>query len=174
MKKIVFSISTLFAILAMAAGFVAVKNLLLVRPASDYTDRGIFTFRPYRVLPIVVKNTSPDNRNRRLYPTKVVYMVYYRATEGKGYEWSEQALTQDIGQRIVDAGIPVERRVLSIPSDKTYITIEPNMDAESYTASLKRRFAVLIGVSAVYIVVYIATWIVILMMKQKQKLKNTM
>ena len=42
-------------------------------------------------------------------------------------------------------GIPVTRRVLSIPSDRTYITVEPDQTAESYTAGLRQKYVLKSG-----------------------------
>ncbi len=59
-------------------------------------------------------------------PTKTVYMVYYRTTDGSGYQWTDQAITRELGREIVDAGSAVERRVLVIPAGLSYITVEPD------------------------------------------------
>lgn len=59
-------------------------------------------------------------------PTMAVYIVYYRATDGRGCQWTDQAITRELGQETVKEGITVTRRVLSIPSDRTYITVEPD------------------------------------------------
>ncbi len=54
-------------------------------------------------------------------PTKTVYKVYYRDTEGAGYRWSVQASGKDSGRKTVEQGLPAERRVLGIPAEGTYI-----------------------------------------------------
>ena len=48
-------------------------------------------------------------------PTKTFYMVYYRATDGSGYRWSDEALTRDLGEDIVEAREPVKRWLTSVP-----------------------------------------------------------
>ena len=59
---------------------------------------------PYQLLSVQVQNTGASGRDRRMNPTKTAYMVYYRDTSGSSYQWSEQALTRELGQEIVDAG----------------------------------------------------------------------
>jgi len=79
----------------------------------------------YQASPAQIQNTSAYSRDRRINPTKIVYMVYYRITDGGGYEWSDRAITRELGQETVKEGVPVTRRVFSIPSDRIYITVEP-------------------------------------------------
>ena len=99
-------------------------------------------------------------------PTKTVYMVYYRATDGSGYQ-RDRAITRELGQETVKEGVPVTRRVLSIPSDRTYITVEPNQTAESYTAGLRQKYVLALALSVVYILVYLVIWGVILSKKRR-------
>lgn len=54
------------------------------------------------------------------------YMIHCRARGGNAYEWSDRAITQELGQKTVKEGVPVTRRVLSIPSDRACITVEPD------------------------------------------------
>ena len=93
--------------------------------------------------------------NCRMNPTKTAYMVYYRDTSGSGYQWSEQALTRELGQEIVDAGAIVERRVLTIPADRSYITVEPGQTAESYTAGLRQKYITALVLAGAYILLYV-------------------
>lgn len=155
LKTIIPIAGILLLILSAASMYVALQNLSELRSAEDYEDRGIFTFQPYDVLPVQVKNTGASSRDRRMNPTKTVYMVYYRATDGIGYKWSDEAISRDAGQKIVDAGKTVERRVLSIPEDGTYITVEPEQTAESYTESLRGKYTQIVGFSFIYIVFFI-------------------
>lgn len=102
LKTIIPVAGILLLILSAASLYVAVQALLEIRPAEDYEDIGVLTFQPYDVLPVQVQNTGASNRDRRMNPTKTVYMVYYRATDGSGYKWSDEALTRDLGKDIVD------------------------------------------------------------------------
>lgn len=167
LKSIVSVAGMLLLILSATMGYFSFKYLAAVRPADSYEDKGIYSFSPYQVLPLQVRNTSGSSRDRRMNPTRTVYMVYYRATDGSGYEWSDRALTRELGQETVREGIPVTRRVLSITGNRTYITVEPEQTAESYTAGLKRRYVLILAVSAAYILVYLAIWGVILSKRRR-------
>ena len=133
LKSIITLAGIMLLILSAASLYVALGAMSDVRPAESYEDKGVRTFVPYDVLPVQVKNTSASSRDRRMNPTKTVYMVYYRATDGSGYKWSDEVSAKSYGERVVEAGEPVERRVLSIPEAGTYITVEPNQTAETYT-----------------------------------------
>ena len=66
--------------------------------------------------------------------------------------------------------IAVERRVLSIPADKhSYITIESEETAESYTAKLQQKNIMILAFSGIYILLYAATWGVILMKRPRKE-----
>ena len=167
LKSIVFVAGILLLILAAAMDYLSVKYLSAILPAESYEDKGVYTFSPYQVLPIQVQNTGASGRDRRMNPTKTVYMVYYRATDGSGYEWADRAITRELGEEAMKKGVPVTRRVLSITGDRTYITVEPEQTAESYTAGLKRRYVLILAVSAAYILVYLAIWGVILSKRRR-------
>lgn len=166
-KLLGFVIGLMLLILAAVLIYLSAKGLLTIPSANSYQDNGTHTFEPYQVLPVQVQNTSAYSRDRRMNPTKTVYMVYYRATDGSGYEWSDRAITRELGQETVKEGVPVTRRVLSIPSDRTYITVEPNQTAESYTAGLRQKYVLALALSAVYILVYLVIWGVILSKKRR-------
>ena len=108
LKTIIPVAGVLLLILSAASLYVAIQALSDIRPAEDYEDIGVLTFQPYDVLPVQVQNTGASSRDRRMNPTKTVYMVYYRATDGSGYKWSDEALTRDLGEDIVEAGETVE------------------------------------------------------------------
>ena len=98
LKTIIPVAGILLLILSAASLYVAMQALLVIRPAEDYEDIGVLTFQPYDVLPVQVQNTGASSRDRRMNPTKTAYMVYYRDTSGSGYQWSQQALTRELGQ----------------------------------------------------------------------------
>lgn len=169
LKTIIPIAGILLLILSAASMYVALKALSELRPAEDYEDQGVLTFRPYDVLPVQVQNTGASSRDRRMNPTKTVYMVYYLATDGSGYKWSDEALTRDLGEDIVEAGETVSRRVLSIPSDGTYITVEPEQTAGSYAESLRERYTRIVGLSTLYILFY---FIVLILVKLVSRLRK--
>ena len=169
LKSIVFVAGILLLILAAAMGYLSIKYLSTILPAENYEDKGVYTFSHYQLLPVQVKNTGASGRNRRMNPTRTVYMVYYRAIDGSGYQWSEQALTRDLGQEIVDAGAAVERRVLAIPADRSYITVEPGQTAESYTAGLRQRYITILVLAGSSILLYVVIWCVLMLIKKAKE-----
>ena len=171
LKSIIFVAGVMFLILAAAIGYLSIKYLSAILPANSYEDKGVYTFSPYQVLPVQVQNTGASGRDRRMNPTKTAYMVYYRDTSGSGYQWNEQALTRELGQEIVDAGAAVERRVLAIPADRSYITVEPGQTAESYTAGLRQKYITALVLAGAYVLLYVAAWCVILGLRKKRMVK---
>lgn len=169
LKTIIPIAGILLLILSAASLYVAMRDLSSLRPAEDYEDQGIRSFEPYAVYPVQVQNTGASGRDRRMNPTKTVYMVYYRATDGSGYKWSDEALTRDLGEDIVEAGETVRRRVLSIPSDGTYVAVGPEQTAGSYAESLRGRYTRIVGLSTLYILFYI---IVLLLTKLARRLRK--
>lgn len=169
LKSIFFVAGILLLILSAASLYVAMQALLVIRPAEDYEDIGVLTFQPYDVLPVQVQNTGASSRDRRMNPTKTVYMVYYRATDGSGYKWSSEAFSKDHGQRVVEAGETVERRVLRIPADGTYITVEPEQSAGSYTAGLRQKYTTIFALAGAYVLLYGLLWCLIYRRNRKKE-----
>ena len=166
LKTIVFVAGVMLLILAAAVGYLSIKYLAVILPADSYEDNGVYTFSPYQVLPVQVQNTGASSRDRRMNPTKTVYMVYYRATDGSGYQWTDRAITRELGQEIVDAGAAVERRVLSVPADRSYITVEPGQTAESYTAGLRQKYITALVLAGAYVLLYVVAWCILILMKK--------
>ena len=171
LKSIVFVAGVMLLILDAEMGYLSIKYLSAILPANSYEDKGVYTFSPYQVLPVQMQNTGASGRDRRMNPTQTAYMVYYRDTSGSGYQWSEQALTRELGQEIVDAGAAVERRVLAIPSDRSYITVEPGQTAESYTAGLRQKYITALVLAGAYVLLYVAAWCVIFGVRKKRMVK---
>ena len=180
LKTIIPVAGILLLILSAASLYVAMQALSDIRPAEDYEDIGVLTFQPYDVLPVQVQNTGASSRDRRMNPTKTVYMVYYRATDGSGYnwsneafskdhKWSDEALTRDLGKDIVEAGETVRRRVLRIPADGTYITVEPEQSAGSYTAGLRQKYTTILALAGAYVLLYGLGWCVLILVKKAKR-----
>ena len=92
---------------------------------------------------------------RRNHPVKTVYVVSYQASDGSGYEYDYEAGSVDtIAQKIVEEGEPIERRVLSVPDEGTYITVEADETAETYVAGQRKRFVLISIVSVLYLVIW--------------------
>ena len=165
-KSVGFVAGLMLLILAAVMTYLSVKGLFAIPTADSYENGGTHTFEPYQVLPVQVQNTSAYSRDRRMNPTKTVYMVYYRATDGSGYKWSDEALTRDLGEDIVEAGEPVKRRVLSIPADRTYITVEPDQTAKSYTDGLRQKYVTILVLAGAYVLLYVVAWCILILMKK--------
>ena len=162
LKSIAFVVGVLLLILSVTIVFFSIKNLSDIHSADSYEDIGIYVFSPYKVLPVQVKNTSANRRDRRMNPTKTVYMVYYQTTDGSGYQWSQQVLTRELGKKTVEEGVSITRRVLNIPNKHTYITVEPELTAESYASGLRQRYIIALCLSVGYILLYLLlTWYMI-------------
>ena len=168
--KIIIPIAGLLLLILSAASlYVAMRDISKVHPAEDYEDQGVRSFEPYAVYPVQVQNTGASGRDRRMNPTKTVYMVYYRATDGSGYKWSNEAFSKDHGQRVVEAGETVERRVLRIPADGTYITVEPDQTAGSYTEGLRQKYITVLVLAGAYVVMYAVAWCILIWMKKAKR-----
>ena len=167
-KKVIFAGGLLLLILAASGLYVGVRGFASIRPAADYEDSGVHTFIPYDILPVQVKNNA-TGRAQRNNPTRTVYMVYYQTTDGTGYRWQvEGGSVRELAEQVYDRG-PVERRVLSIPADNTYITVEAGQTAEGYTSSLRQKYIRILALSGSYVLVYVAAWVVILSCNQRRK-----
>ena len=167
-KKVIFVVGLLLLILAASSLYVGARGFASIRPAADYEDSGVHTFAPYDILPVQVKNNA-TGRAQRNNPTRTVYMVYYQTTDGTGYRWQvEGGSVRELAEQVYDRG-PVERRVLSIPADNTYITVEPDQTAEGYTSSLRQKYILILALSGGYVLVYAAVWVVILCRNQRRK-----
>ena len=75
-RRIGFVACLMLLILAVVMIYLAAKGLLTIPSVNSYQDNGTHTFEPYQVLPVQVQNTSAYSRDRRMNPTKTVYMVY--------------------------------------------------------------------------------------------------
>ena len=167
-KKVIFVVGLLLLILAASSLYVGARGFASIRPAADYEDSGIHTFAPYDILPVQVKNNA-TGRAQRNNPTRTVYMVYYQTTDGTGYRWQvEGGSVRELAEQVYDRG-PVERRVLAIPADNTYITVEADQTAEGYTSSLRQKYILILALSGGYVLVYAAVWVVILCRNQRRK-----
>lgn len=155
-------------VLSMAFLYVGVKGIATVRPASGYEDMGVHTFSPYQVLPVSVENTS-TGRDKRLNPTKTVYVVYYQTLDGTGYRWEVDTGSKSEANRILAAGESVERRVLSIKETGKYITVGAELTADTYVEGQKQRYFWMAGLSGGYLVLCLAGWVIV---KQSQRKDN--
>ena len=81
----------------------------------------------------------------------------YRAEDGSGYQYKyESGSVESTAQSILEADEPIERRVLSIPDEDGYITIGADETAQTYETRQKRTYWTIAGVSAAYLLVWLA------------------
>lgn len=160
LKRLVKPLTTILLIAAVVffvKGFLSLSDL---PAASEYEDDGVHTFAVKQIVPVQVKNTA-RGRSRRLHPTKTVYMIDYKTTDGSGYLWRREGSSAESLARQMAEDMPtVERRVLLLPADDTYITVEADQTAESYTAQMKRQYQVMMGAAALYAIVYVSVQLV--------------
>lgn len=95
LKPFITAVGVMLLLAAVTMGYFSAQRLSSIIPASGYEDKGVYSFVPVRVLPVQVENTGATGRARRMNPTKTVYMVHYRDTGRKGYQWKFQAATQE-------------------------------------------------------------------------------
>lgn len=95
-------------------------------------------------------------------PKKTIFVIYYKATDGSGYTWNKLATDREQGTETIKNSIPVSRRVLTISADNTYITVEQQENAKSYTAKLRQKYTITLTLAVIYILLYIVVWIIII------------
>ena len=164
-KELLQTGSVVLVIVAAAGLFIGIRDLSSVRPAGDYEDKGVHTFVPYDILSVRVGNTAGDPYEYSK-KSKIVYKVYYRTTDGSGYQWSaEGGSVRTLAEQLYDRGA-VERRVLLISGENTYVTIEADETAESYTTNRKITCLVISTLS----VLYLFGWIVAALLRRAKRL----
>lgn len=153
-------ISIMGLILSIACFILGVKEIATIRPASDYEDMGVHTFSPYKVLPHTVENHA-TGRDKRNIPTKTVYVVYYQASDGTGYQWKlETSNDKNYANQILAKGDSVDRRVLSIKENEKYMTMDADLTADTYVAGQQKRYLWMAGLSGSYLLLCFAVWLV--------------
>lgn len=129
-------------------------RFMTMRPASAYTDQGVYTFVASQGYP-TVEDTSRSGSSYRS-RQRSVYKVVYKAQDA-GYTYTEEAPAESIGKQYVREKRSVERRVLSITGEDLYITVDAKYTLEGYVQSLRTRYLVVFGLSAGYLAA-LAVW----------------
>ena len=156
LKPIAFTVGIMLLIGAALCLYFSLRNLSSIRPASAYEDMGVHTFVPEEVYPVQRENHA-TGRQKRNHPTTTVYIVRYRSEDGSGYQYEyESGSVESTAQNILKTGDPIERRVLSISGEDDYITIDADETAQTYEARQKRTYWTIAGVSAAYLLVWLA------------------
>lgn len=167
-KSILFAAGVLLLIGAAACLYLGLRGLAGVRPAAAYVDQGVHTFVPSAVYPVQVENHA-TGRDKRNHPTRTVYMVAYRATDGSGYTYRSAAgAAEQTARQIVAAGEPVTRRVLSVPQDGVSVTVEADQTAQSYVAGQRKTYGAMAGASLAYLLIWAAVHIGVAYRRRRQ------
>lgn len=145
------TISIVLLLIAAVGAWTGIKNMRAVRPASDYEDKGVYEFIPYRVLTEQRENTGAVGRQRRLHPTKTVYVLYYKAQGHPSYRYKLDTAGEYTARQMLAEKKSVARRVLAIRSTNRYITVEPELTAETYTRNQLYKYVWITGCSLLYI-----------------------
>ena len=137
-------------LIALSTLFYSVQGMQQVRSAGEYKDLGVYTFYPQRVAPLQKEtNWTEQNKTKKLQALAEEESLpepqNWREKIERGkqlrdklrpvqeYEYlMETGGIESEAQDILAEGKPIERRVLAIPAEKAYITVEANMTAEDY------------------------------------------
>lgn len=148
LKSIAVSVSIMLLIAAPLCLYFSLRNLSELRSPSEYEDAGVYSFFPEEVAPILVENHA-TGRARRTQSTRTVYRVTYLAEDG--YRYREEYSVETLAQAILEEGRPVQRRVLLIPQEDAYTTIDPDQTVESYLFGQKRTYYLIAGACSLYL-----------------------
>lgn len=129
---------TLAVVGLVSAGY----RYMTMRPADGYADEGVYTFVASQGYPTVEDASRGGRRS--------VYKVVYKA-QGAGYTYTQEAPAESIGKQYVREKRTVDRRVLSIVGEGSYITVDAEYTPEGYVLSLRRRYLLVFGLSAGYL-----------------------
>ena len=130
---------------------------------------GVHPFGPEEVYP-EQRETHATGRQRRTPPPTTVYIVRCRAEEGGGYQYKyESGSVESPAKSFLEAAEPIERRVLSIPDEDGYITIGADETAQTYETRQKRTYWTIAGVSAAYLLVWLAVNGLLLYKRRKRR-----
>ena len=123
----------------------------------------------YHHYKILDTNILIDGRDKRNHPTRTVYLVAYRATDGSGYTYRSAAgAAEQTARQIVAAGEPVTRRVLSVPQDGVSVTVEADQTAQSYVAGQRKTYGAMAGASLAYLLIWAAVHIGVAYRRRRQ------
>lgn len=140
----------------------AVKLCLNMPPAESYRDEGVHTFTAVSGYPTTRRGYWQKKYHR--YSTRRVYVVEYRAPSG--WRWQVDFLTETQGKEAVQNREQVERRVLSLVEESSYVTVSPELTPQGYVEQQRHLY---LTISAVCVTVLAAEGAVYLLLKKKRK-----
>lgn len=163
--RIMYIISIVGLMLSIICLCLALNKITDIPTVSNYQDMGIHTFKPYKMLPFSVKNTSASKRERRMNPKKTIYVVYYQSTDGSDYKWKVEKRSKDEAKSLLAQNENIERRVLTEKETGYYMTLDTKETMDSYFTKQRNLYIWVIGLSSTYIVCYF----VVMIIKQKKR-----
>lgn len=171
LKAMLSTVCILLMMVSVATLFMSLQQMSAVRPASDYTDKGVHTFVPWTIYSTPkYPKSSGHQKNRRA--ATLIYVVEYRASDGTGYRYRYRGGTaRSLAQKVYDQG-PVDRRVLLIEKESaniTYITVEADETAESYTKGRMVQLQIRVSLAGAYLLAYGAIRYVLWARKQDRE-----
>ena len=137
--------------------FFSLRELAALRPASAYQDLGVCEFVPDRIESIQTKSRG-SAAYRRTNPTRIVYRLIYKARDGSARQYRVDYPARTLAQEALEEAEPVDRRVLRIPEENAYLTLEPDQDAQSYTRTQRLRYLLTAGVCGLYLLARGGLW----------------
>lgn len=155
-RRIVNVMKPLLLTLAVIGIASAGYRYLTMRPASDYTDEGVYTFVATKGYPTVEGTSTYKVGSSYRSRQRSVYKVVYEA-KGAGYTYIQEAPAESIGKQYVREKRTVDRRVLSFTGEHLYITVDAKYTLEGYVQSLRLRYLLVFGASAGYLAA-LAVW----------------
>ena len=120
----------------------AIQMYLEVAPAEDYVDEGVHTFTASNGYSAARRGHWQKKYHR--WSTRYVYVVIYKAPGG--WRWEPEFLVRAEGEEAVQNRDQVDRRVLSIAGENSYITVSPELTARQYVEQTRRKYLILGGI----------------------------
>lgn len=120
----------------------AINACLELRPAESYVDKGVHTFTASSGYPTTRQGHWQKKYHR--YYERHVYVVIYKAPGG--WRWEQDFLIEGEGKEAVRNRVQVERRVLSIAEENSYITVSPELTPQRYVEQKQQQYLSVAGV----------------------------
>ena len=140
------------AMLLFAAA--AIKACLEMPPAAAYVDEGVHTFTASSGYSTTRQGAWQPKYHR--YASRYVYVVVYRAPGG--WRWERDTFETE-GKEAVRSRERVERRVLSIPEENSYITVSPELTPQRYAEQKRQQYLMIAGVCLAVLAVEGVIWL---------------
>lgn len=150
--------SLLLLIVSVIFSGICINNMRELRPASAYTDMGIYHFIPHDILSVPSKDGA-----------SMSYAVEYRSDSAMNYvHYHNVGESRAAAQQLYEQG-SVERRVLILTEDHTYFTTPANQTAQEYIMNLRIGQILILLLFSSYIVLYVEILFILILHKRKKR-----